>query len=360
MTLVRIAMAATLCGRAYGYTRFSDEPGSCKVIGDGDVYGIGVRMSFYLCLLSVSLAAMFRLQDALQTTKATILILLVANLININIDSTRPGALVAYELSFTNTLVLLPTMASVLTTFCRRPDRPQPHEEENERLPQQAVAQPLGPQRLDEVDLVGPSTSVVLTAYLSSMAVAHCQDPLRGRKGDCVLWILYLGLGDRVDFYVHYPDNRVRFAPMYLIPLVLCVILFIPSVWDVGSGILYMTGFIPDKRATLTDRLVHWMEEHIFRLGKQLFGVGNRRSCVVHFALGFQLLILLQGLLIVYRMEKLVAVSEIDLGGTSISSAGQLFPLIAGVFGLVAVVWALALKIIWKRQNRTRGLGATG
>ncbi|KAH6869267.1 hypothetical protein B0T10DRAFT_553776 [Thelonectria olida] len=353
-------MAATLCGRAYGYTRFSNEPGSCKVIGDGDVYGIGVRISFYLCLLSVSLAAIFRLHDALQTTKATVLILLVANLININIDSTRPGALVAYELSLTNILVLLPTMASILTTFCRQPDRPESHQEENERLPQQAVAQPLGPQRWDEVDLVGPSTLIVLTAYLSSMAVAHCQDPLRGRKGDCVLWVLYLGFGDRVDFYVYYPDYRLRAAPIYLIPLVLCVILFIPSVWDVGSGILYMTGFIPDNRATLTDRLVRWMKKHISLLGKKVFSLGNHESCVAHFVLGFQLLNLLLGVLLVYRMEKILAVSEIDLGGTSISSPGQLFPLIAGVFGVVVVVWALALKIIWKRKNRTRGLGATG
>jgi len=72
------------------HTVFSnDPPDSCVIVGDPDLYGIGVRLSYCLSLTAAVLATSFGLFNKLSNIRRGIIIVTCAVLIDTIISSTK-------------------------------------------------------------------------------------------------------------------------------------------------------------------------------------------------------------------------------------------------------------------------------
>ncbi|PMD34393.1 hypothetical protein L207DRAFT_517551 [Hyaloscypha variabilis F] len=74
---------------ALAYTYFSEEPGSCQIIGDADVYGIGIRLGFYLQYISVVLCIIFDRIEDLKAARQGFNAFSLAALINLYRNATK-------------------------------------------------------------------------------------------------------------------------------------------------------------------------------------------------------------------------------------------------------------------------------
>jgi len=85
-----ILLLLSFVQRSSALTVFSDDPGeSCTIIGDPDLYGIGVRLSYYLSFAAAVLATLCGLTDELTGTRRGIIIVTTAVLIDTIISNTK-------------------------------------------------------------------------------------------------------------------------------------------------------------------------------------------------------------------------------------------------------------------------------
>lgn len=86
-------------------TRFSEEPGSCQIIGDTDVYGLGIRIGFYLQWFSFPVALLVDPNEA-HSLQVTFNSFSIAVLLNTLINSNTSLLLVEWYIVVNMTVVL--------------------------------------------------------------------------------------------------------------------------------------------------------------------------------------------------------------------------------------------------------------
>ena len=97
--LIVFLVAFCLIAPSQQFTTYQNR--SCTIVGDADLYGIGVRLGFYCLAFSRMVAALFGNQKStLETTKAS-LVLLLATLV---ISSTAHLVTVWYHSNGTSAL----------------------------------------------------------------------------------------------------------------------------------------------------------------------------------------------------------------------------------------------------------------
>ncbi|KAH0543557.1 hypothetical protein FGG08_002118 [Glutinoglossum americanum] len=94
-TLIVIAFLLFSVQSALAKTYFEDKPGSCKIFGDTDVYGIGIRLGYYLQWVAVLFATWIAPEQA-KTARTAANIITVAVFAN-TFRGAQEGSLVAAE-----------------------------------------------------------------------------------------------------------------------------------------------------------------------------------------------------------------------------------------------------------------------
>lgn len=112
--LVQLLMLSAFLAPAAATTHFSDEPNSCQIIGNPDIYGIGIRLGFYLQTAAVLLAIWFAPRQT-SIARAASNVISIAVLANTFRDSTR-GSLVAIEWYIVIWMVVILPLSNVPMT----------------------------------------------------------------------------------------------------------------------------------------------------------------------------------------------------------------------------------------------------
>jgi hypothetical protein len=79
-------------------TQYTNDPSSCDLVGEGDVYGIGVRLGYYFSWISGLTAVFFDNPKAVRDTRRTVILVSLAVFIII-IQNTLNGSFALLEWS---------------------------------------------------------------------------------------------------------------------------------------------------------------------------------------------------------------------------------------------------------------------
>ncbi|KAL4736264.1 hypothetical protein BDV11DRAFT_207794 [Aspergillus similis] len=105
-------------------TRYTDDLSSCDIIGDGDVYGIGVRLGYYFSWISGLIAVVFDNPRAVRDTRRGVIMISLAVYI-IMVRNTLSGSFALLEWSIVFPMAIwAPLLVLSVTSFIDQDDAP--------------------------------------------------------------------------------------------------------------------------------------------------------------------------------------------------------------------------------------------
>jgi len=253
------------------------EDGSCRLIGDPDVYGVGVRISYYLAFFSGVIALAACNHRAVEDVKKGTTIIGFAILI-VLIRNAVQGSLAVFEWDLVFTMVfLLMSIAFIPLTIM------------GSRNSSAALC------------LVYGLYAVLLPWIFFTLAD-------QGRREDCELKAFLFAY---FDFYnIHW----VAFLKALSVFSCLTGIIFIVA----GFALLVyrLTADDGDDKADIDD---------------------DMRSGFVALAI----VALVIGVITIVFTEKLISGNDVDLSDDSLGSTNQLIPFLVGLFTLMSTIWTV-------------------
>ncbi|KAK0732037.1 hypothetical protein B0H67DRAFT_92649 [Lasiosphaeris hirsuta] len=281
------------------------ETGSCQIIGDPDLYGIGVRVSYYLAFASGVIALLFGNARAVEDVKKgnaivgfSLFIILVRN--------ARQGSLAVleWELVFTMVFLLMSAAYGPLCVFGDRATR--------------AV-----------LSIVYGLYSVLQPWVFFSLAD-------QGRKEGCELRMFLFAY---FDFYNTHWVGFLKFQS---------ILITIVGVFFLGFGVLNTVRAVKD-----------------IYYGRNSGNSGNRddgedsdsdsdEDGQRDIFRGFAVISVASGSIAIAFTEKLVSGNNIDLSEASFTSTSQLIPFLVGVASFFSTVWTCVGDIMKERARGTR------
>lgn len=260
-------------------TQFSREPGSCRVIGDGDVYGKGIRLSYYLQWVSAIIGLWIAPQSADRTRIATSILTL-----SVFINAVRGAAVddslvvvewyIAYYLAFWLLVFNLPTYGAAFKSSAG-------------------------------------SLAIILLNYvmvLSFLAWIYWRGTFYGYKEGCNAKVF---LFTAINAYN--PHWILASKVLNSMGLIAALAAFIGALVLLFLGLTEWLGEVDESPASLGDRLP--------------------------LVIVWTFLLLTEGAFSIAFVERTIQVNHIDFPGASLTDSGQLIPFLIGVFTLVSVFW---------------------
>ncbi|KAI5777521.1 hypothetical protein EDC01DRAFT_635678 [Geopyxis carbonaria] len=303
----KLVVFLSLAITASANTRFASEPAdSCQILGDGDVYGLGIRLGFYLQWLSFTLALVFNREEA-HSVRVSFNIFSIAVLFNTFLGAKDSIMVVEWYIVFNMTVIL-----SIVTMFCG----------------------------------VGPRTShgsLVVSAAICTVANLaqpwlwfKALDSGRDNKLHCPLKVTFLGAPVNAVGRGWVIFNRV--VALSCISIALIAISFILLlVYSSASGttisqtwnILKQKLGLPEEEEVLNDA---------------------EANAKANFPLiGIPLMQTLFGLIAILQVELIISRNHIDMSGSPLNASGQLIPFIMGCTTLFRIIWKSVAESIRKR-----------
>jgi len=291
-----------------GYTVFSDDPpDSCVIIGDPDLYGIGVRLSYYLSFSAIVLATIFDLRDELSATRRGIIIITTAVLIDSIIGMTK-GSFSILEWY----IVTLETIGLAIPCFVPQ-ENPFVSKAFSEVLQHPEVV----------LDAIMKEDAVLFGLFYATMAVTLCSTPWiyfilhnQGYREGCSVTTFFFA---RFNIHAH--------GWMIFIKVAAIAGLFLAMSYLIISGWMLFNAFPAgqgdnepadeSKNSPLSD------EDWAAKLGT---------------ALGTALATIGLGIPSAYFAERVIRDNNIDMGGATLGSGSQLIAFLVGFFNVVAVL----------------------
>src|SRR5271155_2495015 len=108
--LTLILMILSCVSPSSQFTRYVDDPNSCNIIGDTDIYGIGVRISYYLAFWAGFIAMLANHKSAVRDCRKGVNIISFAVCI-IVIRNTVQGSFALLEWYIVFPMVFLPVIS---------------------------------------------------------------------------------------------------------------------------------------------------------------------------------------------------------------------------------------------------------
>jgi hypothetical protein len=279
-SLTAICLILALISPAATYSKFADGPGNCQIIGDPDVYGLGIRLSYYIQWAAVVFASWVA-PDLVQPALLSSIIVTISVYAN-TFRGVTYGSLIAaewwivYFMTFGLTLGYIPTSR---TSF-------------------QSSAYSLG----------------VLSLLWSMIIFAECWVWFKGvdiaYKEGCVIKVF------AIFFEVNVYNNRWR------------TFFKIQSVASCIVGTIFLLGILFRVYISLFVKKRNDVEDEDDKAATLLLKVGST---------GFQLLV---GAFAILQIEMTMKINNIDVSATPLTSSGQLIPLTGGIFILAATIGA--------------------
>ncbi|KAK1761516.1 hypothetical protein QBC47DRAFT_370315 [Echria macrotheca] len=304
---------------AGGRTTYAE--GSCRLIGEGDLYGVGVRISYYLFFFA-TLLAIFR-RTISSTTKtgpigkcAEAINILTFAILIVLIRNTMDGSFATLEWFLT-----YPTILVTFISLC--------------------FALP----RLD-------NAGILLCYALTLSLLTICQPWLywrhidQGRKPECPVYYWFFGVR---NFY----DNTwtTFFKTMSIIACIIGILFFFVALWLA----FWMVGW--RVLLHLADPDGHRGADANGANNGQLRQKGKRRWFVLRLV-GIAVLFF-AGIVTMLMTENTIAVNQIDLSDTPLGSTSQLIPFLTGLLSFLSTLYSCIpfLKIFDGCLRRGLGLG---
>ena len=292
LVLILLQTQATL-----QYTQFDPDTDSCVIIGDPDLYGLGIRLSFYLSWSGAFASVLFKRHDACREVRKAANLVALAVLIDLIIGTTQ-GSFALLEFSIVAPLALLPVGITIMTSGLKKKDL----------------------------------LSMIFTCMVTAI--------------DCGIqpW-LYFGIlhqgyrkGCEVDVFF--------FAPIYAYNSHWIGFCKFSAVLTALMAVFLVFWAL---RATIKGRPIVAMS---LEDGQQLYGgwdtsgiTGPRfLSPALHI---FQFVMgLFTAAVLIAFVEKTIQINEIEMREASLRNASQLIPFIVGLFSLIMSIWS-----IWKEEE---------
>jgi hypothetical protein len=307
------------------FTRYTDDPDSCQLIGDPDIYGIGLRLSFYLAYASGLIALGASHHPALQDAKKGYNIITFAILI-IFLKNTLKNSFALLEWSILFSMVFL--------------------------LPVPVFMQVIAEDLRNEVDLIGSGIMLLnwgLLSVLQPWLWFTLKD--QGRRPECKVkqfMAIYVDLyGHR---YILYSKIlAILYCVLGVFYLFGAVILIgegmkkairsseRPSGMPVGLKILHffiaIARKIRHKRGNtpqMPQAMTRFSETSSFTDGSSPREIMFTRTIAG-----------LVGVNMIVITEKILSGNHLDLSDVPLSSTGQLIPFIVGLCTFISTLWSI-------------------
>ncbi|KAG4428293.1 hypothetical protein IFR05_016222 [Cadophora sp. M221] len=309
----------------------------CHLYGDPDIYGIGIRISFYLQWFSILVAVFFNEADEIVITRRTFNVVALAVLINTYISTTN-GSLAALEVFIVCTLVLS------LSIYCMIPFGGSHRHDTPSINPFESAAfykDPIGIGILLLID----------SAFLLSQPWLYFVIIRQGTKPTCAakIWIF-----KPINIYSTGWIGLLK--AISILGIVGAVLFMVFAVYAIGFGLStprrtgrnncdqgshpqqgpqQETVQLPTQRRPIKEILLALPTMAMAILRRGIHVLGSRF-----------VLLLFQSFAIAF-VEMTIRINDIDLSGAPLTATSQLLPFLVGVFSLVSVVWA-SIKPYWE------------
>jgi hypothetical protein len=298
-------------------TFFSPGEGSCQIIGDGDVYGIGIRFSYYLQWASGIISVLIDAPEDINRGRTAANIITLAVFINC-IRDIAEGGLMSIEWIIVSYLVLVSNLA-------------------------------LPPWRWDMLydgrSSLGWSLMLLCVQWLIEPWL-YFSGVDQGIKEGCSLTVQ-----NPVPYEVH--DQRYSVAQQVwsVFLVVISAATLLPAVtllsWDIMDEI--------DPKA-LTDEQLPWLARKLKRVVNR-YAVGRFKLSPIRLRYLWVIGQIILGPISIVSIEGTIALNDIDLSAAPLDSAGQLIPFLAGAFSLCIALVSVLRRIIramgwWASHSR--------
>lgn len=291
----------TLCliGPSHQFTQY--DPETCQIIGDADLYGIGIRIGFYLAYFSGLLAIGFQNWGAVHDARKGVYTVNTAILVAMIRDSTQTGNLAAFEWYL---LLQIAVFVPTSLTFVMADDKPVT----------------VG------LCILVDGTYAMLQPWVYWTLLSE------GWSSTCPSPKVYIFA--EIDFYD--PRFTAFLKAMSVISCVLGVMLILWS-WS-----LLAFSLPPFKKRHPT--WVKWLMDP----DQDLYTLSWENSWFVVGLLFF-------GLCIIGLTEKTLAINNISIPGTTVTSTGQLIPLLVGILTTMSTLYSIVNSPLpWTKEFKLR------
>lgn len=286
-------------------TRYSDDAGSCQIIGDPDLYGVGIRASLYLSHAGAIIALAFGLQKQVKDSRIAMSIVVIAITINTIISASK-GSFVLLE------WYLIWILGTMLPTIVLSP-----------------------------ASWIGGDSLATAILGLGICIMALCFPwiyfiiPEQGHKVGCEakIYVLYMTL----DIYNKHWQIFIKVIACFAFA---CAVVLTPVwIWFIGRAVsITLSG----KEKKKPERPNYQEENTIFEMDVKAAIIG--------------VIWLFYGISCAVFVEMTLIVGGIDMSGTSLSSASQQIPFLIGLFSFVTVCWAALKRAMQIRRKRQEAL----
>jgi hypothetical protein len=273
---------------ADAFTKYTNKPGSCQIEGDADVYGLGIRLGFYLQWAAVMLGTWIA-QDQVEMARIASNIVTVAVCTNM-FRGVSHGALIAADWWIVCSMTFVLTIGYI-------PVRP--------------------------ILLKTPTSSLVFLSLLWSMITV----------AECWVWFKGVDIGHREGCTV---KIFVVFLKVNVYNTTLRTIFKVKSVLANIIGAIFVI------------RLVcKWLGSVVrFRIEGTEGGSSKPKAYGYMLEAGLTVFQLIFGVFAILQIELTIKINNISVSAP-ITSSGQLIPLVAGVFTLAAT-----FAVLFERMYR--------
>jgi hypothetical protein len=278
----------TLIAPSIQFTHY--EENSCTIIGDPDVYGIGVRISYYLTFFSGVIALAFANHAAANDAKKGNAVIGFAVLI-ILIRNAMQGSLAVFEFEILFTMMFL-LMGVAFIPLAMLGDR-----------------------------LTSAALSIVYGLYCAVLPWIFFTLKDQGRKDGCEL---------RGFFFAYFNFFNVHWVGFLRFSAVISCI---------GGSTFIIGGFI--YGISKLRRTKGKEEEEEDEDEKEEEKEGTQIVCAV-----FAFLALPIGIASIIFTEKMISGNNIDLSDSKLISTSQLLPFIVGIIGFISTAWTVTKDVM--------------
>ncbi|KAH8907674.1 hypothetical protein BR93DRAFT_937032 [Coniochaeta sp. PMI_546] len=282
---------------------------TCQIIGDADLYGVGIRIGFYLAYFSGVVALCFQNWAAVHNARKGVYTVNAAILVAMIRDSTLTGNLAAFEWYILLQIgVFVPTSLSFVMT--------------------------------DDEPLTLALCMMVDGTYAVLQPWVYWTRLDQGWSSSCPSPKVYIFT--EIDFYS--PRFTAFLKAMSIISCVGGVVLFLWS-WSL------LAVFVPPVRR----RHPSWTKIMMGTITEQEYYILSSKNA---WLIGW---ILFFGLTLIGLTEKTLAINDISIPGTTVASTGQLIPLLVGTLTTISTVYTIATSPLpWTKEHQLRyHLGGT-
>ncbi|KAK0641373.1 hypothetical protein B0T16DRAFT_461446 [Cercophora newfieldiana] len=296
----RLALAAIMVALAArpatAFTRYEND-GSCQIVGDTDIYGIGVRVGYYLTYFAGVLALCFNNNKGITDSLKSINIIFGAILIVLLRNATL-GSFAVLEWQIASVLVFVLPLSSMILAFL-----------------------------LGSPGLASWGTFFILYGLYSALQPWLFWTRIdQGRDLSCPSIRMFI-----FAVFDFYHPSYVKF--LRAMSIIACICSPVALIGGITLIVMSMKG-----KKSVRDTIVEKMREATQDGSSDIDLSVIKRSPV------FRLIViplLFGGCTGIVSVEKLISLNSIDLSDVEFLSTGQLIPFLVGLFTFISTIWGI-------------------